>query len=97
EGALERLVPELEGSFWLPNLYGASQRLAAVEPAPCPSCARPAHRRTMRDDLGDRTRVVVVCPRCGIGYDVPDGSAVRAVTIDAPELTPAGGSMRLSV
>lgn len=97
EAAVDALVPQLQGSFWLPNLYAPEQRLERGEPVPCPSCGLSALRREMSHAVTEATRIVVVCPRCGIGWDVAADAAVEAISVELTESATVGGTLAVDV
>lgn len=94
---MEHLVPGLQGSFWLPNVQAEEHAFERSDPAPCPTCARPALRRTMRHAVRGALRAVVVCPLCGVGSDLGHGSAIAEVHLETPSLVMAGEELRLTV
>jgi hypothetical protein len=97
EGVLEHVAPQLEGSFWLPNLHTTQYRFDRSEFIICPHCELRAFRRTMRHGLINAARTVVVCPRCGVCADIADNSPIDMVWIEAPQLVAAGDVLRLNV
>jgi hypothetical protein len=97
EVVLDLFAPQLEGSFWLPNILAPAHCLERVDRTTCPSCGRAAFHRTIRHVLTHVRRAVVVCPRCGICADFPAGSAIEEVIINAANLTPAGEEFHVTV
>lgn len=97
DAILEFIVPQLEGSFWLPNLHAPAHWLEGIGPARCPSCKGSAFCRTICHTLLETRRSIIVCPRCGIGSDIPFDSAIEELIIDAPNISAAGGEFSVNI
>jgi hypothetical protein len=94
---LQGMVPELTGSFWLPNAFGREYGWAGSVETPCPECGRTAVRKTLRHPLHGESRQVDVCPRCGIVRDLRKGGSIRAVSVAAPVRVRRGGALEVRV
>jgi hypothetical protein len=90
------LVERMTGSFWLTNVLSSAYHPVSAERVRCPYCAGAAEGKLLRHGLDADARRVVVCLRCGIVEDVPEGAALT-VAIDAPVTAHAGGSLEVTV